>query len=273
MKRCRWTLIVALRAARAIIGGRAAAPSVTIMRVIPVLDLKGGVAVHAVRGQRQAYAPVQSVLAPSADPVVLARAFADRLGARACYVADLDAITGTGDHIPVIGELARLGLEVWLDSGTATAADAERAHRAGAARVIVGTETLRDPGELGAMARALGAPAPLVVSVDLRGGRLLGGSPDVSALAPGAIASIAVDAGIETFIALDLAQVGSGEGPRLEAARALRRGSPRAQVLIGGGVRDHADLAALAAEGFAGALIATALHRGVITSLQVGEHV
>ena len=48
------------------------------MRIVPVLDLKGGVAVHAVRGERQSYAPVRSVLSPSADPVALARAFQER---------------------------------------------------------------------------------------------------------------------------------------------------------------------------------------------------
>jgi uncharacterized protein related to proFAR isomerase len=42
---------------------------------------------------------------------------------------------------------------------------------------------------------------------------------------------------------------------------------PTAEVLIGGGVRNPSDLAALAAEGFHGALVATALHRGIITSL------
>src|SRR5262245_25823594 len=89
--------------ARVIIGRRAAAS--TTMRVIPVLDLKGGQAVHAVRGQRQTYAPVETVLATSADPVVLGRAFVERLGARECYVADLDAITGAGDHGSVIRAL------------------------------------------------------------------------------------------------------------------------------------------------------------------------
>src|SRR5262245_34546070 len=43
-------------------GAGGAGPRGTIgpaMRIVPVLDLKGGVAVHAVRGQRDAYAPVR----------------------------------------------------------------------------------------------------------------------------------------------------------------------------------------------------------------------
>ncbi len=236
-------------------------------RVIPVLDLKGGRAVHAIRGQRDAYAPVQSVLADSAEPLALARGLVDRLGARECYVADLDAITGVGDHATVIRDLAALGLDVWLDAGTATAADAGRAQSWGAKRVIVGTETLRDPRELASMVSALGRSAAGVLSLDLRDGRLLGGSPEIAAQGPGDIVATAWAAGLRTFIVLDLARVGSGEGPQLGAARELRRAFPAAEILIGGGVRGHADLAALSAEGFAGALVGTALHRGIITSL------
>jgi phosphoribosylformimino-5-aminoimidazole carboxamide ribotide isomerase len=244
--------------------GRAAVRS-SIMRIVPVLDLKAGRAVHAVRGQRHEYAPVRSVLTPSAAPLELARAFAERLGARDCYVADLDAIARTGDHGPVIRGIADLGLEVWLDAGTGTAADAERARSLGAARVIVGTETLEDPGELAAIVRALGR-SPVVLSLDLRDGRVLGGSPEVARLGPAELAKIAWDAGIATYIVLDLARVGSGEGPQLGAAGQLRRALPAAEVLIGGGVRHDADLALLVSAGFAGALVATALHQGAITS-------
>src|SRR5581483_10968271 len=128
------------------------------IQLVPVLDLKAGLAVHAVRGERDRYAPVRSVLAPSADHVALASAFRAALGCQACYVADLDAITGAGDNGAVIRAIAALGLAVWLDAGVARAA-AARALACGAQRVIVGTETLRDPGELPAIVTALEAAA------------------------------------------------------------------------------------------------------------------
>jgi phosphoribosylformimino-5-aminoimidazole carboxamide ribotide isomerase len=239
-----------------------------MLRVIPVLDLKGGQAVHAVRGERARYAPVQSVLG-SADPLDLGRGLVTRLRARECYVADLDAIAGAGGHARTLQDLAALGLGVWLDAGVADAAGAERARALGVARVIVGTETLRDPAELGAIAAASGGPSACVLSLDFRDGRLLGGSPALAELEPGRVATVAWNAGIRAFIVLDLARVGSGEGPRLDTARALRRALPDAEVVIGGGVRDHADLVALEAEGFQAALVGTALHRGVITALEV----
>src|SRR5271165_5825122 len=48
-------------------------------RVIPVLDLKAGRAVHAIRGNRSDYQPVRSLLHPSTDPEQLARAYRDVL--------------------------------------------------------------------------------------------------------------------------------------------------------------------------------------------------
>ncbi len=231
------------------------------IRIIPVLDLKDGVAVHAVRGHREAYAPVRSVLAESADPVALARAFVRRLGCRECYVADLDAIAGRGDHGPTIRAIAHLGLAVWLDAGASTVSDAEHAIGHGAARVIIGTETLRDPRDLPGIVTAVSG----VLSLDLREGRLLGGTPAVEQLDPLGVALVAWEAGIRTFIVLDLARVGSGQGMETSVALRLRQAFPRAEIIVGGGIRDAEDLRLLARQGFDGALVATALHTGAIT--------
>jgi len=46
--------------------------------------------------------------------------------------------------------------------------------------------------------------------------------------------------------------------------RDLRAALPGVDLIAGGGVRDQADLDRLAAAGANGALVATALHRGVI---------
>jgi phosphoribosylformimino-5-aminoimidazole carboxamide ribotide isomerase len=258
------------------------------MRLIPVLDLKGGVAVHAVRGERARYAPVQSVLAPTADPAELARAFMTKLGCRECYVADLDAIQGHGDHGLVIRAIADLGLAVWLDAGVSTPVEAARALDRGAARVIIGTETLRDPDALPSMVGAAATQAPgqmpvreavdpdarapvCILSLDLREGRLLGGSPAVERLDPVDLASLAWAAGIRSFIVLDLARVGSGDGVQTAVAMTLRAAVPGAEIIVGGGVRGAADVRELARAGFDGVLVATALHTGAITATAISD--
>ena len=239
------------------------------MRIIPVLDLKGGVAVHAVRGRREDYTPVRSVLAGSAEPVGLARAFSTALGCRECYVADLDAIAGRGDHEITIRTIAELGLVVWLDAGTTTPQEAERAFRQGAGRVIVGSETLRHPDDLPVIVAAVGRArtphAPdCVLSLDLRQGRLLGGSPAVRQLPPLRLADLAWEAGIRVFIVLDLARVGAGGGVDTRMAHRLRQALPGGEIIVGGGLRNDDDLAEMARQGFDGVLVATALHTGAI---------
>jgi phosphoribosylformimino-5-aminoimidazole carboxamide ribotide isomerase len=234
------------------------------IRVIPVLDLKDGVAVHAVRGERSRYEPVRSVLSPSADPVAVAQAFQSRLGLGECYVADLDAIGRRGDHGAVVRALAQSGLGVWLDAGVSSASEARQAAALGAARIIVGTETLGHLDDLPAIVGA--APRGAVLSIDLRAGKLLGGSPAVEALDPVELASAAWRLGVRTFIVLDLSRVGAGGGVETGPALLVRQALPGAEIVIGGGVRDAGDLRALAEQGFDAALVASALHAGVITA-------
>ena len=75
----------------------------------------------------------------------------------------------------------------------------------------------------------------------------------------------AADAGVGSVIVLDLARIGTGAGIDLHMMDDIRRAAPRLTLLAGGGVRDSADLRALAAVGCDGALVATALLSGRIT--------
>ena len=232
------------------------------MRVIPVIDLKGGVAVHAVRGDRERYRPLQSRIAASSDPVDVARAVRERLGLDELYVADLDAIAGGPGSPDLVAALAREA-HVMVDAGAAAAAAVERLLELGVARVVIGTESL-PRAEAFRQLRAELPGAPLVLSLDLRGGRVL--SPDRALAGAGPADALArlADAGAREAVVLDLARVGSGEGPDAALLAELRSRLPDVQLLAGGGVRHAGDLRALAGAGVAGALVATALHAGAI---------
>ena len=71
-------------------------------------------------------------------------------------------------------------------------------------------------------------------------------------------------AGLREAIVLDLARVGSGAGPDVALIAEIHAAFRDLELLAGGGVRDVEDLGALRAAGAAGALVATALHSGVI---------
>ena len=145
------------------------------MRVIPVIDLKGGVAVHAVRGDRERYRPVRSRIADGSDPVHLARAVRERFGLDELYVADLDAITGGTGSPDVIAALAREA-RVMVDAGTVAATAIARLLELGVARVVIGTESLPGAQVFRRLASEL-PDAPLVLSLDLRGGEVLSPIP------------------------------------------------------------------------------------------------
>jgi phosphoribosylformimino-5-aminoimidazole carboxamide ribotide isomerase len=232
------------------------------MRVIPVIDLKGAVAVHAVRGERERYRPLRSEIVAGSDPVEVTRAVRDALGLDELYVADLDAIAGGSADWETIAALAREA-RAMVDAGVTSVAQAERLLELGAARVVVGTETLADERALERLQSAL-PDAPLVVSLDLRDGRVLSPQPALERLrAPEALERLA-HSGVREAIVLDLARVGSGAGPDVALVHELGDRVPELELLAGGGVRDVADLQALADAGAAGALVATALHRGAI---------
>ncbi len=236
------------------------------MRVVGVIDLKDGMAVHAVRGERERYRPVHSVISSDdGDALALARAFRSELALDEVYVADLDAITGAGSHHAIIAALAREA-SVMVDAGVTEPGRARELLELGAQRVIVGTETLT-----GGLDALLAEIPQLVLSVDLRDGRLLSPDPRLAGLS-------ALDAmarlhrpGLREVIVLDLARVGSGAGTDVGLIAELHAAFGDLQLLAGGGVRDIDDLRALSDAGAAGALVATALHKGVIGRRELTE--
>jgi phosphoribosylformimino-5-aminoimidazole carboxamide ribotide isomerase len=231
------------------------------MRVVPVIDLKGGTAVHAVRGERERYRPVRG------DPLSLARRFRAELGLDDLYVADLDAITGAGGNDAVIRALAGEA-RTMVDAGICQPERARELLELGVHRVVVGTETLTGPD---ALDRLLAEVPELVLSIDLRGGRTLSPDPQLTGLpALDAVARLHRRA-LREVIVLDLARVGSGAGPDVELIAEIHATVPDLEVLAGGGVRDAEDLRALGDSGAAGALVATALHDGVIGRRELAE--
>jgi hypothetical protein len=90
------------------------------MQVIPVIDIRGGVAVAAVRGDRARYRPLETPLAPStADPVGVALGLRTLFPFRTLYIADLDGIEGRGADLAMHERLTAAwpGAELWIDDG------------------------------------------------------------------------------------------------------------------------------------------------------------
>jgi len=236
------------------------------VRVIPVLDLMAGRAVLARGGRRETYAPAPSVLVPAdaaGDPLALARAFREALGCDECYVADLDAITGGVPQRALVRALAGQGGRLSVDAGVRAPDRARETLADGAARVVVGLETLPSLAVLEAVARAVGSER-LVFSLDLRRGRPVAAAGARHLGTPLDAAGAAVAAGAGAILVLDLARIGSGRGVNRNLVAAIREAHPAVELLAGGGVASARDLERLADVGCDGALVATALHAGTV---------
>ena len=219
------------------------------MDLIPVIDVKDGLAVRAFRGRRADYRPLETPLAAGSDPVAVARGLLSLFPFRTLYIADLDGIEGRGASADLAERLTEAfpGVAIWVDNGSLGA------QRHGV--TVVGSESATSADALQALRDSL--PSGFVLSLDFKGSELAGPAVllEDETLWP------------ERVIVMTLARVGSGEGPDLDciAAIAARAGEGR-RVYAAGGIRHRADIEAARAAGAAGALVATALHAGTITA-------
>lgn len=224
------------------------------MQIIPVIDVLGGTAVRAVRGERSRYRPLESQLCHGSDPVDAARALLDYCGATVLYVADLDGIMHGAPQRDLLARLAGAlpGVELWLDAGFADphAASALLAplRESGAARraaitPVFGSESLRP----GAMAHL---PADALLSLDRRHDTPLGDPhcwTDTSHWPA-------------RLIVMTLERVGSFDGPALDTIAQVRERAGQRQIIGAGGIRNADDLQAASASGANAWLVASALH-------------
>ncbi len=236
------------------------------MRVFGVVDLLGGRAVHASGGRRDRYAPVRvsGGVVVDGDARALARVYLERFGLTGLYLADLDAILHQTRQDALIAQIGAFGASVWLDAGVSSLASARSAIDLGAARAIVGLETLSSFDALAGICQAVGSDR-VAFSLDLRDGRPVTASGGIAGDAtPEVLAVRAVDAGAGTIIVIDLARVGTGRGIDLPLLARLRHAVAGVTLVAGGGLRSAADLDRLATAGCDAALVATALHDGSI---------
>jgi phosphoribosylformimino-5-aminoimidazole carboxamide ribotide isomerase len=231
------------------------------LKVIPVIDILSGEVVHAVRGRRQEYQPLQSSLCKSTNPLEVAKAF-KTLGFSELYIADLDAIKGGHVNSQTLNRIAdETGLKLMVDVGVADLETAEKLVNIGISKVIIGTETLQSKNFIVEVVRTLGNHR-VIVSIDFKGDRILFKLGLNVAEDPMCLLREFKGMGVSSFIVLDLARVGSGEGVNLGfLQKALEE---NVDIYVGGGIRDIDDLIWLRNLGVSGALVATALHSGKI---------
>jgi phosphoribosylformimino-5-aminoimidazole carboxamide ribotide isomerase len=232
------------------------------MRIIPVVDLKGGQVVRGLAGRRHEYRPIVSRLTSSSSPVEVGRAFRDQLGLTQVYLADLDAIAGAEPAWATYHALQALGLRLWIDPGIRDHELAERLAAEGIDTVVVGLETVAGPDVLARICQTLGSQR-VVFSLDLNEELPLGDTSRWARADVPSLAAEAVAAGVKRVLILDLARVGVGSGTGTEKLCSdLAKAFPPLEIAAGGGVRGAEDLHRLKQCGVHAVLVASALHDG-----------
>jgi phosphoribosylformimino-5-aminoimidazole carboxamide ribotide isomerase len=241
-------------------------------RVIPVLDVKNGQAVHAVGGIRSHYRPLQSILHPSSEPVAIARAYRDLLGFRDLYLADLDAISGRSPNRPLYRSLAGLGLNLWIDAGLKNEDDLDLLLEENVSTIVLGLETVRGPEVLSAMLDRIEGTR-LVLSLDLFEGQALINDPTVwETTDPIRLGLSLVALGFRRLLILDLSRVGTRRGTGTsELLAAIGSVSPGIELAIGGGIAGIEDVIRHRAAGVFAVLIGSALHDATIGPRELAQ--
>lgn len=232
-------------------------------RLIFVMDLLDSVVVHAKRGERDQYKPINlfSSIVSSFDPVHII----EELKPEELYIADLNRLMNTGDNREILKELRTRNreLKIMLDYGIKRFEDLKEAVDAELADTFVlGTETTSmDLIEEASKSDRLNDKR-VSVSVDLFNKEVLTSDKRLK-IDPLLLVKALNEYPIEDVIVLDLDRVGTKRGIDFDfLARAVA--VSKHNILSGGGVRTHEDIAMMEKIGVKGALVATALHDGSI---------
>jgi phosphoribosylformimino-5-aminoimidazole carboxamide ribotide isomerase len=238
--------------------------------LIPAVDLKRGLAVRGVAGQRDRYQPLNSPLVQNGDFSSLMLSLENTGKFHVCYLADLDAIERKSEvNIPLISAYHKRegSMRLMVDAGIATCEEGRFLLDQGIEQVIVGTETLPGLDELEKMLQAIGSQR-LLLSVDVHDETVLSPNADLAKLEAPELIRQVVLLGIEEIILLQLSRVGTGSGLDktmiLNCLDALSDSCPDAVLYVGGGIASEDDLRWLEQTGANGAIVSRILHQGLI---------
>ncbi len=231
------------------------------MQLLPAIDLRDGRCVRLFKGdfaQETRY---------DVDPVVLAAEYA-ALGARWLHVVDLDgAKRGAPANFALVERMrAAAGVEVQLGGGIRTRASLEQV-LAVAERVVIGSLAVSEPELVAAWLAEFG-PERVTLALDVR--LDAGGVPLVATHGWTRGSTLTLAAAIDRYAATGLRHVlctdidrdGALTGPNTALYRDCVTRWPAIAFQASGGVRDAADLAALAAAGVAATVSGKALLEG-----------
>lgn len=224
------------------------------MLIIPVIDLSRGLVVHAKQGDRKRYQPVTSVISSSPKPESVLSAFLELYPFKTIYIADLDAIQGTGNQSAIIKDLSLIfgQCEFWVDAGVEAIQDHENHYISNNIKYILGSENKITPESLSDI---INKNPEILLSLDFSETGVLDNSYllNDTSLWP------------KQVIVMMLHRVGLNKGVDIDCLSNILNLANHHNIFAAGGVQNLNDLFQLNKMDIKGVLLASALHNGSIT--------
>lgn len=238
------------------------------MELIPAIDLRNGRCVRLLRGDFDRETRYE------VDPVELAARYRE-LGARWLHVVDLDgAAAGEPGNLAVVDAIREAsGLKIQFGGGVRSREVLERV-LGFVDRVVIGSLAVTQPERTAEWLVEVG-PERLTLALDVRLGA--DGTPFVathgwtraSELTLEQAIAVYLPAGLRHVLCTDIERDGAMSGPNVALYRDCVVRWPSLAMQASGGVRDGADLAALAEAGVAAAVSGKALLEGKLSDKEL----
>ena len=228
-----------------------------MIKKIPVIDLKQHQAVSGKSGMRDTYKPLNTVFAPSSNPVEIAQGLKLN-GADEMYIADLDLIESNGHNIMDV-KMVNTILPVMFDGGVKNCESFEF-FLDYAYKIIVPTETLESVDEMKKIFEKY-PKERIVISVDVKNDELLAKHMDLNL---SEFKEILRELDPNEIILLDISGVGTEKGYNKKLLHEFE--DLKDKLIIAGGLNKDS-LGELESLGIKKVLIGTSLHSGEVKIL------
>lgn len=225
------------------------------MRVWPAIDLRGGKCVRLQQGDYDR----ETVFGE--DPTAMARQWVEQ-GADCLHLVDLDGArdghAGNAEALAAILQSVKVPCQI--GGGIRDEAAIERLLEAGAARLVVGTQAIKEPIWFREMIRRY--PGKLALGLDARDGMVAtDGWLNTSGTHATQLVGQFADEPLGAVIFTDIARDGMLSGPNLVGVTEMAQHSP-VPVIASGGVSSAEDIRQLAGTGAEGCIVGRALYDG-----------
>jgi len=235
----------------------------TNFRIIPVLDILDSKAVHAKKGERAKYKPLNTKLIQSSNPIEIVKVLKQKFNFNEFYIADLDAIIKKKPNFEILLNILDIpNIKIMIDPGIINRDDLLMYSKLNLNKLILGLETMENVEIIKESLEIFGHNK-IIVSIDMFQEKIISNIKQFKSQNPLQVIHTIENLGVKEVILLDLFRVSQKMGgipPLYLEIRKIFNGN----LLVGGGIKDLNDLLMYKDNDFSGILIATALYDGSI---------